>query len=159
MLALILAFVLTVLGALAPQGLGNAPGLADPPTIPAAAEDHSQAPAVLDKSGRPDTVPADGADHASNSGTDDNDAAEQPEAKPVDTSDAPETVDLSGVPASDAANVPDEVGADSHADLPDQAGGDEAGPPSEVPPAQASDTGSCASSAHGKAAADCHNGG
>jgi hypothetical protein len=74
---------------------------------------------------------------------------------PVDTSNAPTEIDLSGVPANDSANVPDTVGAADQAELPDQAGGVEGGPPSEIPADEAAPTGACAANTHGQDAADC----
>jgi hypothetical protein len=156
MLPLILGFVLFIVGALAPQGISTAPGLADLPNLPAAAGDHAQAPTAVEEAGRPAALPA-GKDAT---GEDEAVPAEarKPDEPPVDTTGAPETVDLSGVPAADEAKVPDVVGADEHADLPDQAGSNEAGPPSDVPADEASDAGACAVEKHGKDAADCSHG-
>jgi hypothetical protein len=164
MLALILGFVLTVVGGLG-AGIGHAPGLADLPTLPTLAEDHSQARDALQDAGRPVELPAVQAPtdvdtteavEASQPATIPPVETGQPETvPPVDVSNAPEEINLGAVPADDAASVPDTVGAADPAELPDQAGGVEDVPPVEVPAEQAVLTGACAAGVHGQEAAGC----
>jgi hypothetical protein len=126
MLAAILAFVIATVTALS-NGTGDAPGLANA-SLPAAAvaELHSNAVEALANAGRPETLPAiqDGAIASEDVqiGEGQENQSDQPV---VDTSNAPEEIDLGNVPAqeNENANVPETVGANDHADLPDQAGG------------------------------------
>jgi hypothetical protein len=151
MLALILGFVMTVVAAIAP-GIGDAPGLADLPALPADAIGHSQAGDALEDSGQPAELPANvdapKAPEATQA-TDVVEASKPDTVPPVDVSDAPSVIDLTDVPANEEANVPETVGADDHA--PDV----DAGPPSDIPAEEAAPTGACAANAKGAGAADC----
>jgi hypothetical protein len=159
MLAAILAFAIAIVTALS-HGNGDAPGLTNPSLpVQAGAEQHSNAETALAESGRPATVPADNAAGENGTGGDSTRAPEdvpvgggqvnQPEQPTVDTSNAPEAIDLGDVPAqeNENANVPDTVGANEHADLPEQAGGDAGGN-------GGNDVSQCAKGA-GKAASEC----
>jgi hypothetical protein len=166
MLALILGMVLAWVTGFSP-GLGHAPGITNPASVPTAAGDHSQAVDAVTNAGKPDAVTA--TDETTNPVDEgkpetvppvDTGQPEtvppvqtgQPETvPPVDTSNAPAEIDLSGVPANDDANVPDTVGAADQAELPDQAGGVEGGLPAD----EAAPTGACAANVQGQDAADC----
>jgi hypothetical protein len=159
MLALILGMVLAWVTGFSP-GLGHAPGVTNPASVPAAAGDHTQAVDAVSNAGKPDAVTAtDETNNPVDEGQPETvppvDTGQPETVPPVDTSNAPAEIDLSGVPANDSANVPDTVGAADQAELPDQAGGVEGGSPSEIPADEAAPTGACAANTHGQDAADC----
>jgi hypothetical protein len=154
MLDTILAFVRLLLATLTPVGDGT--GGPSPHGLPVAAEERAAAAAAVEASGRPEAMPP-GQDANDGLFVDDSEAQGPPaDAPPVADPpvDAP-PVDVSEAPGVDLAAAVDTAGPPEDVELPDQAGGEAAGPPEGVPPAEATDVVGCATGAQGRDAADC----